>query len=237
MNPSTHIIRSLCIVLFAALAETRAEPGERELIEHPPKAGQTVAEWTPDSSGKGVEISSRLREDSGLKEFKAVGKFEATPATVFAILDDSESYPSFMPYTSECRVLKRDKNTVLAYQRLEIPMVSDRDYTLRSQNAKWLGADGLIYRIRWTPANDEGPAVKEGVARVSVCEGGWLLEPDGEGGTRATYAIFTDSGGSLPPFLTNSGSRIAIRKVFEAIRKRVKDPKYAAASARNDGAN
>ncbi len=188
------------------------------------------AEWEKESSAKGVTIHSRLHGGSQIREFKAVGSIEATPATVFSVLDDSESYPSFMPYTSECRVLKREKNSVVAYQRLEVPLVSDRDYTLRSQNAKWIGPDGAIFRIRWAPANDEGPAEKSGVARVSVCEGGWLLEPDGAGATRATYSIFTDSGGTLPPFIANNGSRIAIRKVFEAIRKRVKDPQFAAAA-------
>lgn len=195
------------------------------------------AEWKQESSDKGVIIHSRVRAGSELREFKAVGAFEATPATVFAILDDSAAYPSFMPYTSECRVLKREKDSVLAYQRLEVPLVSDRDFTLRSLNAKWLGPDGAIYRIRWAPANDEGPGEQDGVARVNVCEGGWLLEPNGAGGTRATYSIFTDSGGTLPSFITNNGSRIAIRKVFEAIRRRVKDPKIAAAAARGSGAN
>lgn len=194
-------------------------------------------DWTEESDAKGVAIQSRLREGSQIREFKAVGAFAATPATVFAILDHSEDYPSFMPYTAECRVLRREKNSVLAYQRLEVPLVSDRDFTLRSLNAKWLGPDGAIYRIRWAPANDEGPAAQEGVARVSVCEGGWLLEPNGAGGTRATYSIFTDSGGTLPSFITNNGSRIAIRKVFEAIRKRVKDPKIVVAAARSEGAN
>ena len=193
-----------------------------------------------ESSAKGVTIHSRQREGSDIREFKAVGSIEANPATVFAILDDSEAYPSFMPYTAECRVLKREKDAVLSYQRLEVPLVSDRDFTLRSQNAKWQSPEGLIYRIRWLPANDEGPAAKAGVARVQVCEGGWLLEPDGAGATRATYSIFTDSGGTLPSFIANNGSRIAIRKVFDAVRKRVKDPKFAAAARaarQSDGGN
>ncbi len=219
--------------LFFLSPSARAEESGRAGAE----AG---AEWKQESSSNGVVIHSRLRQGAQILEFKAVGEIEATPATVFAILDDSDSYPSFMPYTAECRVLKREKNSVVAYQRLEVPLVSDRDYTLRSQNAKWLGPDGAIYRIRWEPANDEGPAEKSGVARVNVCEGGWLLEPEGSGVTRATYSIYTDSGGTLPPFITNNGSRIAIRKVFDALRKRAKDPKFAAAtkaSPRGNGAN
>ena len=45
--------------------------------------------------------------------------------------------------------------------------------------------------------------------------------------TRAIYTIYTDSGGALPAFVANSGSRIAIRKLFDAVRKQVKDPRYA----------
>jgi hypothetical protein len=213
------------VATVAAADDAVPEQSEPEVARN-----DTSAAWTQESNAKGIAIHSRVHEGSTLKEFKGVGMIEATPSAVFAILDDTEAYPSFMPYTSECRVLKRAKDWVLAYQRLEVPLVSDRDYTLRSRNAKWLGPDGVIFRIRWTPANDEGPAEKPGVSRVNVCEGGWLLEPDGNSSTRATYSIFTDSGGTLPSFIANNGSRIGIRKVFEAIRKRAKDPKYATAA-------
>jgi len=185
--------------------------------------------WAPESTSRGVLIHSRLRNGSPLKEFRAVGVIDALPGTVFAVLDDTDTYPRFMPYTSECRVLKREKDWVLAYQRLELPLVSDRDYTLRTRHDSWSGPDGPIYRMRWEPANDLGPAVRPGVLRVNMCEGGWLLEPDGAASTRATYLIYTDSGGAIPPLIANNGSRVAIRKIFEAIRKQVKDPKYAAA--------
>ncbi len=191
----------------------------------------SVGDWTEESSASGLVIYSRARNGSALREFKGVGVIDAMPQLVFAVLDDSEGYPSFMPYTSECRVLKREKDSVLAYQRLELPFVSDRDYTLRSRNDLWIGPEGTIYRIRWAPANDLGPAVRPGVLRVKVCEGGWLLEPHGFGSTRATYSIFTDSGGALPPFVANNASRVAIRKLFEAVRKQVRDPRYAAAGA------
>ena len=128
-----------------------------------------------------------------------------------------------------------------ARPRLQLPLVSDRDYTLRTRNEVWQGDQGRIYRIRWEPANDLGPARKPGVQRVNICDGGWLLEPNGDDSTRATYVIYTDSGGAIPPFIANNGSRVAIRKVFEAIRKQVKDPKYTAAAlnlveVRNRGA-
>ncbi len=44
--------------------------------------------------------------------------------------------------------------------------------------------------------------------------------------TQATYQIYTDSGGGLPAFLANRGSQMAIPKLFDALRKQVRDPKY-----------
>ena len=227
-------MKRLALFGFVALAAGLIGAAEKPALAGAPRGAERSersGEWIQDSSAKGITIYSRTRDGSPLKEFKGVATIEAPAGAVFAVLDDSEAYPTFMPYTSEVRVLKREKDTVLAYQRLELPLVSDRDYTLRSKNQTWLGPDGPIYRIRWEPANDLGPAEKAGVLRVNVCEGGWLLEPDGSGSTRATYSIYTDSGGTLPPFVANNGSRIAIRKVFEAIRKQVKDPKYSSGSS------
>ena len=62
---------------------------------------------------------------------KAIGEIAASTAVVHAVIDDVDSYPQFMPYTVECRVLKREGDSVLTYQRISAPLVSDRDYTLR----------------------------------------------------------------------------------------------------------
>ena len=185
-------------------------------------------EWKEEASKDGLIIYSRTHEGSNLKEFKSVGTIAASSGSVYAVLSDVEAYPSFMPYTLECRVLKRTADCTIAYQRLELPMVSDRDYTLRTEHSKTPGPNGATYRIQWEPANDLGPSAKPGVQRVKVCEGGWLIEPDGEGATRATYFIYTDSGGAIPAMIANRGSRMAIGKMFAAIRKEVLDPKYSA---------
>jgi hypothetical protein len=62
---------------------------------------------------------------------------------------------------------------------------------------------------------------------VKVCKGTWLLEPDGPAKTRATYSIFSDTGGVIPAFIANHASLMAIKKLYAAISKQVKDPKYA----------
>jgi len=155
-----------------------------------------------------------------------IGEIDASSRVVQEALDDIESYPSFTPYTTECRLLKREADSVIAYQRFSPRICCDRDYTLRVYRASRPVADGLVYSSRWESANDLGPAKKLGVVRVGVCEGTWLLEPDSANKTRATYSIYTDTGGLVPSFLANHFSQVAIAKLFVAIRQQVKQPKY-----------
>jgi hypothetical protein len=185
-------------------------------------------DWKLASKSGGVMLYSRLHSGGSLKEFKAVGEIDAPTRAVHNVIDDFEEYPKFMPFTVECRLIKKEGDVTIGYQRLAPKIVSDRDYTLRIRKKSWPGESGTVYQDRWEPANELGPAEKPGTLRVKLCEGGWLLEPAGANKTRATYSIYTDSGGTLPAFIANAASEIGIRKIFTAVRKQVKNPKYSA---------
>jgi hypothetical protein len=123
--------------------------------------------------------------------------------------------------------LKRDGDSVVAYQRVSAPLTSDRDFTVRVRSSSKTAESGRVYLSHWETESALGPPEKSGVVRVKLCEGSWLLEPTGPNTTRATYMIYTDSGGMIPTFIKNTGSQIGLRKMFAAIRKQVRDPKYA----------
>src|SRR5437016_13649237 len=159
----------------------------------------------------GISFSSRARAGSSLKEFRAVGEIGASSRTVHNVLDDVVAYPDFMPFTKECRIIKREADSFFAYQRLSPRIVSDRDYTLRIREKSWPAAGGFAYLNRWESANEYGPAETKRVLRVKLCEGSWLIEPSGPNQTRATYCICTDSGGALPSFIANAASEIGLR--------------------------
>jgi len=152
------------------------------------------------SESSGITLYSRAHPGSSLKEFKAVGEIDAPAHAVHDVIDDIEAYPSFMPFTAECRVIKREADSIIVYQRLSPKICSDRDYTLRIRKTSSAGPNGVVYFNRWEQANDLGPAEKKGVVRVKVCEGGWLLEPEDATKTRATYTVYTDTGGAIPAF-------------------------------------
>src|SRR5256714_667371 len=208
--------REAAIIAFlagTALSTFAADPGQN-------------ADWKVVKQNSGVTIYSRPHPGSHLKEFKAVGEIDAATKTVHNVIDDVEAYTSFMPYTTECRVIARKDDSILTYQRVSPKIVSDRDYTLRIQKKSWPVENGLVYLNRWEPANEDGPAEKPGVFRVKRIVGSWLLEPAGEGKTRATYSVFTDSGIVGPAFIANTISTTGISKLFAAVRKQAKDPKY-----------
>ncbi len=188
-----------------------------------------LGDWKLVSTSDSVALYRRPRPGPGHYESKAVGEIAASTKVVFAVIDDTDSYPKFMPYTAESRVVKREGDSVLTYQRISAPLVSDRDYTLRNRITSKKGDGGTSYHVQWKAENESGPAERPGIVRVKLCEGGWLLEPAGPNATRATYTVYTDSGGVIPAFIKNTGSQIGIRKIFTAIRKQVREPKYSAA--------
>ncbi len=209
-------------VVFGLLGLIAAQLSE---ICYAAEPDATPGEWKFISDKDGVALYRRPRPITN--ESKAIGEIAASTDLVHAVLNDFESYSSFMPYTAECRVLKRDDDFVLAYQRISAPMTSDRDYTVRVHWSSKRGEHGMVYSDRWETENGAGPPEKRGVVRVNLCEGSWLLEPTGPNTTRATYMVYTDSGGMIPKFIKETGSQIGIRKLFGAIRKQVANPKYA----------
>jgi hypothetical protein len=185
--------------------------------------------WALAAEKNNITIYSRVRAGSPIKEFKAIGEIDAPTRIVHAVIADFENYPRFMPYTTECRLVKREADALVGYQRLSPKICADRDYTLRVRSKSWPGSDGPVYLSWWAPANELGPAEKPGVVRVKICDGGWLLEPQTPNKTRATYSVYTDTGGLIPSFIANRASQIGITRLFESVRKQAKDPKYTAA--------
>jgi hypothetical protein len=115
----------------------------------------TGNDWKLSDHEKNVTIYSRLRPGSPLKEFKAIGPIDAPTGAVYAVIDDFQNYPKFMPYMTECRLIKRDGDSIVGYQRLSPKVCADRDYTLRIWKnrgpPRWFG-----FTSHWSPAGS-GP--------------------------------------------------------------------------------
>ena len=187
-------------------------------------------DWREVSRTANLAVSVRERSGNSVKELRAVGLIDAPTWVVKNVLDDVDSYPRFMPYTAEARLLNRDtaRRTAVVYMKLNPPLVGPRDVTIRIQEQVSKGPDGSVtYNTRWEAANACGPAVQAGVTRMTLDEGSWTLEPAADGkSTRATYSLFTDAGGNLPAFVINMANKRSVADLFDAVRKQVQNGRY-----------
>jgi ribosome-associated toxin RatA of RatAB toxin-antitoxin module len=185
------------------------------------------AVWKEAAKDGETVVYERPHADSKLMEYKAVGPIDAEPKVVKRVLDDVEAYPKFMPYVAEARVLKRSPKSCVSYQRIAPPFVGDRDYTIEVEyETRSLANGSNAFIHRWRTANHLGPAAVKGVVRVNVTEGSWQLEPAAAGRTLATYRVFSECTSAMPTSIVNMASRSAIPKVFAAVRKQARLPRY-----------
>ena len=222
---------ALSLRQLSAVAIFFASAAPSPVAAEPASANAAEADgWVLVSRTEKLTVFKRPRKDSNIQEVKAVGLIEAAPIVIKRVLDDTAEYPKFMPYVTESRVISREGDSIIGYQRVSPPLISDRDYTMRIRSETRRNASGgTCYCNRWEPANHLGPAEKSGVARVKINEGYWLLEPANEARhTQATYSLYCDSGGTLPAAIVNAANRTAIPKIFDGVRKQAKLPKYSA---------
>lgn len=184
------------------------------------------ADWALVVQRDGIQVHARTLPGSRVREVKATRQIPAPPERVFALLLDSDKFVEFMPYIVEVRTVARESATVwYLYQRISPPIVSDRDYTLRHQSVE--DTQRGRYELRWEAANDRGPPPREGMVRVEICTGFYLVEAiDGGAHTRLTYQIHTDPGGSLPAWLANRANVQSVPALLDAISRRAIDPAW-----------
>ncbi|MFH1807231.1 MAG: START domain-containing protein [Pseudomonadota bacterium] len=187
--------------------------------------------WIKQSDEGGVTIYNREKTGSAIKEVKAIGVINAPPHACFNVVLDMAHFKDFMPYTKRSDIVGQEGERVLySYQHLALPLISDRDYTLKVVDVTPQAAPGqepAYYKKTWTQANARGPKPRDGVERVEVNDGFWRFDPiDGGTRTRATYYVFTDPGGMIPSWVANQANTQAIPNLFKALGTQSQKPAY-----------
>ena len=107
----------------------------------------------------------------------------------------------------------------LVYTRLELPLVTPRDYVERVHNDHLVAADGGgTFEQRWEAVPDRLPK-RVNVIRVRVNEGQWLVTPKGDRTSHIVYKFTVDPGGMIPPFAANIGNTSGVTDTFRAVEK------------------
>lgn len=165
------------------------------------------------------------KEGTPLIDILAEGVIPAPPERVREVLLDYPRHPEFLQRIPEVRVLARDPGSMLVYQRIDLPVLADRDMVLR---VTWGEGPGGALFTHFASVGAEAPVPpRRGLVRVTTHEGGWRLRPisvAGRPATLARYQMHIDLGGSLPLWMARSQAGKDVPGLFAAISARVSRP-------------
>jgi hypothetical protein len=173
----------------------------------------------------GVEVY--LRKDTGAIELAAVGELDAPPSEVQAALLDYGAHVRVNSHLAESTVLARRSGEQFVYQHLKLPVIKDRDFTLR---VTW--TDGVPRGVQFSIDGAHGPAATKKAVRMSVLNGRWDLEPIRDGNaTRAVYHVQIDFAGSVPRWMVRGGAAKDLPGVYIGMRRLIVDRRSGRVSA------
>ena len=185
-------------------------------------AGAAEPAWQQVARDDGITVMARTPEGGAVSEVKATALVDAPPQDVWRVIRDYANYSKTMPYTEESRVLasEQEGKITVFYCLVNAPLVDKRDFIIRIRDeSDWKDGKGFL-KAAWTMTTDGAPAVREGVVRVKLNNGYWLVEPREEGKkTFVTYYLYTDPGGSLPKWIADKANKTSVPDVLRAVRK------------------
>jgi len=121
---------------------------------------------------------------------------------VFDVITQYERYPEFLPEVKEVRVANRQGSTLELHYKVDV--VKTVRYSIRVTEER-------PRRMAWSFI--EGEVMKDN-------KGSWLLEPEGEGKTRATYNVEMALGLLVPKAVVNALVDTSLPKMLEAFKRR-----------------
>jgi hypothetical protein len=159
--------------------------------------------WEKVSETDGITIEQRTVGGSKFVELKFTTQTDKTPRSLCDAAFGDGKFDAAEPDLKSRAIVQESADERVTYEQITPPIVSNRDYVVRARRLM----EGEACRMTFEAANELGPKPPDGWVRVSKLKGHWLFEPLEGGKTRLTYVVFTDPGGSIPPFLVEGNRR------------------------------
>lgn len=155
------------------------------------------------SETDGITIEQRSMAGSKFVELRFTTVSDKSPRSLCDAAFGDGKFDPQEPDLKARTVLQESADERVTYEQITPPIVSNRDYVVRARRI----LEGPSCRMTFEAANELGPKVPDGWVRVTKLRGYWLFEPLEGGKTKLTYVVFSDPGGSLPPFMVEGNRR------------------------------
>ena len=186
-----------------------------------------VAAWALLSQFPQGRLYRLERDDSPVVALRAEGTLKAPAWAVRDVLRRAFESERLSPYLAHrkvlhvegCQGVEKDLpgcRKVWVYERYAPPLMGARDYAFRMEVVVDDVEDGGDFELRWTIDESRG-APPEGATHMVRNTGGWEISPVGAGGSRFSYHIDIDPGGSVPSWIVNAANRSQVPSVIAAV--------------------
>jgi hypothetical protein len=178
-------------------------------------------DWKLRKDKSGIQVFTRLPEDSDFDEFKAVVTIEGS--TLYQVLEvvlDVENFEALYPDCMNPEILKKEgKWPDIHYIQTKAPFpLKDRDSIFETLIE--IDENEKNAQVRLTPVPDFIPE-KDGLVRIQNGRGFWKLE-ENDNKVIVIYQFHGDPGGDVPAWLVNSFVVSHPFKTMENLREIVK---------------
>jgi len=136
----------------------------------------------------------------GVYEIDAVVLLDAPAAGMRHAISRLCDHRERFRYLIHCQVFKLSGNTAWSYSQVDGTFVRPRDYIIATQLVEDLKPDGSgTFHTRWWLDNAAGPPPRQGIIRVAVNSGSWMMDAVENGKrTRLHYRMRVAPGGRVP---------------------------------------
>ena len=173
-------------------------------------------QWRREAEDDGVTLDVQAQSDSGFENLRVRGTSKAAAETFARVWWGPAADLTNNPAVAKREVLTDLPLERLVYDVIKVPLGDERDYLLRS--VKSVGEQGTV-TIRFDTVLDprRPPTPKRVRMRVKAR---LVVVPTPTGGCTFEYEVFTDIGGSLPPFLLVGPQRSGTLSLARDVRAR-----------------
>ncbi len=157
-------------------------------------------EWPLKKNKDGIEVFTRVDEESGLIEFKSTITLATNLETLINVFNDVEGYTKWMADTKVSTVLeKNNSNESYIYFEVQVPWpLENRDMPLYQKIEKT--PNGMY--IYLTGVEDYIPH-KKGITRIENAVGYWKFTQLPDNKINVMYGFLADPGLNIPNWIIN----------------------------------
>lgn len=189
-------------------------------------------DWTLKTEKDGIRVYVAPVADSKVKAVKVKCDFEATPATLVAVLMDVKNCTEWVYHTKSCSLVKQNSPwDVVYYSEVSLPWpVENRDFVAHLVATQDPKTHVVVV---------DGPAVpgiiseKKGNVRITHSKGRWVITPLTSHSVSVEYTIQVDPAGNVPAWLVNMFAADGPIQSFKGLRMQLLKPEYQNAHAPN----